>query len=669
MEMFTFDLLSGTKDVLKDKNKIVLSKKIAKKYFGDEKALGKQVSMLFSFNGKDFKETFFVGAVVDEFDYMTTMRFDIIIPFENRRNLGMLDDGDWENHTHATFITLRQADQQERVLSQMNAYTNIQNEANPDRKITRFLLDPLPRMALDAYGKEEMIIYNAPPVARILLTTIAAFILILAAFNYVNISVVSATSRLKEIGLRKTIGGTRMQIVMQFIFENTILCLLAFVFGYMLTVGFTLPGFNATVGVNSPMVIDFTNSRLWIFMTSLFLVVSIGSAAYPAFFISAFQPVHIFRGDLKLTSKNYFTKILLGLQLIISFITISLGVVFVLNNNYIEKRDWGYNKEQTIIVPLVNNDQYSELKDAFSQNPDINIISGAQSKLDGAGEDEIEYESEKYVSLKLLAGYEYLDAMGLRLKEGRFFERNSTTDLNESLIVNEALVKKLDLSEPIGARIILDTKAHYIVGVTEDFHYRDFSKEIKPLLFKVSEEQNFNYLAVRTKAGKAAVTEQYVEDTWKKKFPDNPYYGSFQSAAFDSHYDENKRISKLMIGIAGFAILISCMGLFGLVSLFVTKKIKEFSIRKVMGASVKEIGVQISKGFMWVIVVACFIGAPLAYLMSSSTISSVYTYHVPMNALPFIVTGAILILTALATVSSQVFKAVKINPAEQLRDQ
>ena len=124
-----------------------------------------------------------------------------------------------------------------------------------------------------------------------------------------------------------------------------------------------------------------------------------------------------------------------------------------------------------------------------------------------------------------------------------------------------------------------------------------------------------------------------------------------------------------MVAIAGLAILISCMGLFGLVSLFVTKKMKEFSIRKVMGASVKEIGVQISKGFMWVIIVSCIIGAPLAYLMSSSTISSVYTYHVPMNALPFVLTAVVLIMTALATVSSQVFKAVKINPAEQLSDQ
>ncbi|MCK5372456.1 MAG: ABC transporter permease, partial [Cyclobacteriaceae bacterium] len=527
MEMFTFNLLSGTLDVLKE-NKIALSKSMALKYFGEEEALGKQVSMLFSMNGKEYKETFFVGAVADEFDYMSTIRFNALIPFESRRNLGFTDDGDWVNLTNATFILLQNSEQVQHVTNQLNAYTKIQNEANPDRKITHFLLDPLPKTALNAHGKEAMIVYNAPLFARILLTTIAVFILILAVFNYINISVVSATSRLKEIGLRKTIGGSRKQIIVQFIFENTLLCFLAFVFGYMLTVGFTLPGFNSILGVVSPLILDFGNPRLWIYITALFLLVSFGSAAYPAFFISAFRPVHIFKGDLKLTSKNYFTKSLLAVQLIISFITISLGVVFVLNNNYIEKRDWGYNKEQTIIVPLAYNDQYTELKDAFTQNPDIKIISGSQGHMGyWTAEDAVEYESEQYVSKKIMAGYEYLDVLGFRLKDGRFFENNSTTDLNESLVVNAAFVNKLELDDPIGARIILDDKAHYIIGVTEDFHFKHFGHRIEPLMFKVTDEKNFGYIAIRTAVGKAVVTEEFVQSTWKNMFPDNMYEGFF----------------------------------------------------------------------------------------------------------------------------------------------
>jgi putative ABC transport system permease protein len=670
LDIFSFDLLAGPKNVLEDRGKIVLSKNIAKKYFGDETAIGKQVSLLFSVKGKEYKETYLVGAVADDFDYLTSIRFQILVPFENRRNLGLIDDEDWENYTNATFVTLRQSDHQEHVLNQLNAYTGIQNEANPDRKIAHFLLDPLLKMTLNASGKEAMLVYKYPPVARIVLTIIAVFILILAVFNYINISIVSATSRLKEIGLRKTIGGSRKQIILQFIFENTLLCFLAIVFGYMLTVGFMLPGFNSIMDASNPMILDVGNPRLWIFISALFLLVSFGSAAYPAFFISAFRPVHILKGELKLTSKNYFTKSLLTVQLIISFITISLGTVFVLNNSYIEKRDWGYNKEQSIIVPLVNNDQYSSLKDVFTQYPNVTIVSGSQNRMGyWMKEDVIEYDSKEYVSKSIMAGYEYLDVLGFRLKKGRFFENYSMNDMKEALVVNEAFVHMLELDEPIGARVMLNEKAHFIVGVTEDFHFMHFGHDIKPLLFKVSEETDFRYLAIRTAVGKAKITEEYVEDTWKNMYPDNTYEGYFQNTTFDNYYRQNKGVSKLMVAIAGIAVLIACMGLFGLVSLFISKKVKEFGIRKVLGASSRNIGMLIGKGFAWVIVISTILGAPLAFLMSNSIVESLFKYHLPMNATPFVITGIILILTTILTISSQVFKALSINPAEQLRDQ
>jgi ABC-type antimicrobial peptide transport system permease subunit len=525
-------------------------------------------------------------------------------------------------------------------------------------------------MALDSAGKEEMLTYEAPTVARVMLTTIAIFILILAAFNYINISVVSATSRLKEIGLRKTIGGTRKQIIQQFLFENTVLCLLAFIFGILLTIGFLLPGFNNTVEPVSPMELEFENPRLWMYMVGLFLIVSIGSAAYPAFFISSFKPVQIFKGDLKLSSKNYFTKTLLGVQLIMSFITISLGVIFVLNEKYIAKRDWGYNQEQSIIVPLVKNDQYSELKNLVSQNNDVKIISGSQNHMGyWAEEDAVEFESEKYVGKKIMVGYDYLDVLGFRLKAGRFFETNSTTDLNESLVVNETFVKKLGLENPVGTRVVLDNQAHYIIGVVQDFHYMSFAREIKPLFFKVVDESNFNFLAIRSEAGKAVIAEEFVEDAWKKMYPDYTYEGFFQSNAFDYEFRENKRIAKLMMGIAGITILIACMGLFGLVSLFISKKMNEFSIRKVLGATYSELSVEISKGFMWVIGIACIIGAPLAFFATKSVLSGIYSYHVPINAVPLIFTALVLIITAISTVSSQIFKGLRVNPVEQLRDQ
>lgn len=669
-DMFTFDLLSGSRDVLKQKDRIAISKNIAKKFFGEEEPVGKQVSILFSVDGKEYKETYIIGAVADDFDYMTTIRFHIVIPFENRQNFGFFDDSDWVNKTNATFVELQHPDQVENVIQQLNGYTAVQNEVNPDQKITHFLLDPLPRQSLDAHGKENMISYNAPFFARVFFTIIAFFILILAVFNYVNISVVSATSRLKEIGLRKTIGGTRKQLVVQFLAENTILCFIALIFGYLLTVGFTLPGFNSIVGNSSPLMLDFENVRLWIYIVTLFLLVSIGSAAYPAFFISGFRPIQIFRGDLKIGTKNYFAKTLMAIQFVIAFITISLAVVFVLNDSYSQKRDWGYDKEQTIVIPLVNSNQYSDLKDVFSQNSDIKMISGSKNHMSYWTEEAaITYNNEKILSKKIMAGYHYLDVMGIRLKEGRFFKDNSMTDMSESIVVNEALVNQLKLDNPVGTRVVLNEKAYYIIGVTEDFHYLSFTKEIKPIFFELTAESNFNFIALRTLPGRAVETEELAHNTWKNMYPDNTYEGFFQSASFDYFFEESKSISNLMMGIAGLAILISSMGLFGLVSLYISKRMKEFSIRKVMGASLKELSYQVSKGFIWVMVIASILGAPLAFLMSNSLISSIYTYHLKLNAVPFIFTAAILLLTALITVSTQIIKAIGVNPAHQLRNE
>ncbi len=669
LDIFSYPILKGSKNSLKQKEQIILSHNTAKKYFGNEEAVGKQVSMLFSSNGKEYKESFIVGAVADKIPYSASLRFDILVPFENRKNLGLDENGDWKNFTNATFVMMNETEHAGSIADRINNYTHHQNLANPDKRIVEFLFDPLPEMSLNAYGKEAMLTYGSHPTARVLLTVIAIFILILAVFNYINISVVSATSRLKEIGLRKAIGGTRKQIIFQFISENSILCLMAMAFGWVLSSGFLLQGFNSITNPNNPLVFEYQNPRFWIFITSVFLVVAFGSAAYPAFFISGFKPVNIFKGNLKITSKNYFTKSMLAVQFIISFITISLGVLFVMNENYIRDRDWGYDKEQTIVIPLAYSDQYPELRDEFARNSYIDVVTGSQNHLGyWTEEDLVGYEDQQYTSRKLTVGYEYLDAMGMRLKTGRFFEPQSSTDKNESLVVNEAFLNKLGIEDPIGARILVDSAAHYIVGVVEDFHYMHFRHEIKPIFFKVADENLFNYIVIRTLPEEAENAEKFASKTWKKLYPDNTYEGYFQNAAFDQYYRENEGISNLMIAIASIAILISCMGLFGLVSLFINKKLKEFSIRKVMGASVREITWLVNKGFMWVIIISSILGIPIAFFLSKAVIESIFTYHTPLNAIPYIITAFILILTALVTVSSQILKAIGVNPAEQLRN-
>jgi ABC-type antimicrobial peptide transport system permease subunit len=277
--------------------------------------------------------------------------------------------------------------------------------------------------------------------------------------------------------------------------------------------------------------------------------------------------------------------------------------------------------------------------------------------------------SKEYVSKKIDAGYNYLETLGFRLMEGRFFRENSASDLHESIIVNEAFVKSLNLEKPIGSRLIIDGSAYYIIGVVSDFHFVNFRHDIKPLFFQLSRDKSFNYLAFKTLPGKVSEAESYAKNIWKKLYPDNTYEGFFQNSAFDVYFKENRGISSLMISIASITMLISCMGLFGLVSLLISKRLKEFSIRKVLGATIFQVGKQINEGFIWVLIISMVFAIPFSILGVNSIINSIYTYHVPITAWPFLLTSFLLIFTAILTVSTQILKAAKVNPAVQLRNE
>lgn len=593
--LFSFPIKYGSGNVLSDKNKIVLSENTAKKYFGKEEAIGKPVSILYSINGREYKESYIVGAVAHKFPYSASLRFNILVPFENRKNLGLDDDNDWTNFAHGTFVMLKDPGSIDPVINKLNKYVSLQNQSNPEDMVQNFLFDPLPGMAANAYGKEAMLTYGTHPTAKIVLTIIAIFIMILAVFNYINIAIVSVTSRLKEIGMRKVIGSTQKQIILQFMSENALLCFISLFFGWILANTLFLPGFNTIGSSSSPMIFEYDNPRFWIFVISIFCIVGFGSAAYPAFYVSRFKIINIFKDKQKLGSRNVFTKLLLSIQFIISFITISLAVVFVLNGIYNEKRDWGYDKEQTVVIPLTNEDQYEELRNEFIQNPDIKMIAGSKNHIGWWVEDKaVEFENNQYVCKKIEVGYNYLETLGIRMQMGRFFEENSATDMQESIIVNEAFVKSLNLEGPIGTRLMIDGFAYYIIGKADDFHFVNFRHDIKPLFFQLSSEESFNYIAFETLPGKASEAESYAKNVWKKLYPDNTYEGFLQNSAFDAYFKENRGISSLMIAIASIAMLISCMGLFGLVSLLISKQLKEFSIRKVLGATIFEVGKQIN---------------------------------------------------------------------------
>ncbi|MEM9858104.1 MAG: ABC transporter permease [Bacteroidota bacterium] len=666
LEMFSFQMKLGRSEELKDPSKIVLSEATAEKYFGKEDPIGKQLVILLN----DKKESFTVGAVAAKFPKTASFRFNFLIHFDKMASFYEDQDvNDWTRFIAATFVRLHNPEDIGTIASKMDKYVKLQNAADEDWPAEAYIFEPLTTLSRNSHKIRGDISGGDDPVARLILIAIAVFMIVLACFNYINISISSATKRLKEIGVRKVIGGTKQQLVFQFIGENLIICILALVLGAVWGRAFFGPWFDSQFNIGLELNF-FENINAWLFLIGLLFITGFGSGAYPAFYISSFKPVNIFRGRQKFSKKNRFTRVFLTFQFILSIITIVFGITFTQNAQYQRELDWGYNQDQTLVIPLEEGVNYEILKNDLATQPGIISIAGSAGHIGrSVGLSVIEIDDSKHEIRRINVGFDYLETIGVRLKHGRFFDRALVTDLQESVIINETFAKNFNNENPLEISFELDSITYNVVGVVEDFHYFDFDDKIEPAFFKMSEDKDANYISARIEKGNIVNTEAYAQELWKKHVPDLPYNGFFQDEVFDNHFEELKGHARIMGFTATLAIILSCMGLFGLVSLNVATRMKEFSIRKVLGAGVASIFKGVNRQYIWILAIACFLGLPVAYMLVDSLFDEVYEYHMPLTIGPFMLAAAFLFIVALFTVSSQIYKVVKSNPVDALRQE
>ncbi len=664
MHMFSFPIKWGSRDALFDNSKIILSESMAVKYFGDENPVGKQITTTFS---DGIVQSYEVGAVLAEYPKTASFRFRLLVGHANLKTADPdVDYDDWSDFITATFIEFENPEGAEVVSEKMAKYLELQNAARPDWPSENYLLHPLSTVSRSAYQMNNTIIRSEDPTGTIMLSTLGTFLLILACFNYINISIVSATNRLKEIGVRKVIGGSRRRIIGQFLVENLVITFIAMVLGLALGYFLIVPGVDNMFSIG--IEINLLDPSLWIYFVAVLLVTGLGSGAYPAIYISSYRVVEIFRGRQRFGSKNLFTKIFLTFQYVLALVLVVTGIAFTQNAKYQQGRDWGYGKEQVLGIRLDNASQFEALKNQLSQNPDILNIVGSNSHIgQTAGLVAAEVEGELRELLRFRVGENYHQVLGLRLVEGRFFNEGSETDFEESIVVNDMFIRNMNWESGLGKSIIYDSTRYNIVGVVSDFHHQSFNNKMRPAFFKLVKEEDFRYLSCLVAAGSANKTADFLESTWKELYPDLPYNGFFQDEVFESQLQHAGKHGELMAYVAAIAIVLACMGLFGLVSLRVAMKMKDFSIKKVLGAGVVNMINGVNSQFMGVLVLAIIIGGPLSFIFYQSVLEMAYAYHMPIVVTPVLVAVVLLVVVALLTVSSVVYKVVVSNPVDSLR--
>ncbi len=663
LEMFDFDIIQGSRSSLEDLTAVVLHEQIAEKYFGEENPMGQTIQMRFP---GGTKRLLTVTGVVRIEAQSTSLQFDFLANFNLMEQVeDDFENGDWSRNILATFIEVDDPLEINYITENIDGYRGLVNSAQPEWQIQEFSFEPLSTLYERSNDIRWDISSESDSEGRVILSIIAIMMLVLACLNYLNIAVASATKRLKEIGVRKVIGANRSLLVMQFITENLLLSAVALVTGFLVAKLFFLPGISNLFGIEFRL--DSLTVEFFVYLIGMLILTALASGAYPALYISKFQAVSIFRGRLRFGQKNVLTKVFLTFQFVLAIITVVCGITFTMNTEWQNARPWGYNKEETIYVRVADDPTYETLKNELISNPNVQDISGGSNHL-GAflGSVILQFPDRKVEAFKLDVEPNYVETMGIEIVSGRPLRENYESDKG-AVLINETFAKKMQWEEPLGQTFRYDSASYTVVGIMKDFHYYAFWTEIESVFLR-AEDKDYRYLAAKVgNPDKIITTFEEVEATWAELFPEIPFRGDYQEQLYAEYFRNVNGHKVIMLTVAIIGMILSCFGLYGLVSLNVAGRRKEFSIRKVLGARLGAITTAVSSHFLMYLLVALMIGAPASYYLIGLLLDVIYTYHMPMTTMPVITAVVLIAVTIALTIASQITKVNTANPTEGLR--
>ena len=666
LDLFTFPIVKGSAEAFRDRQNILIDESIASAYFGEDDPIGRIMSI---FNDKGEEFTYTVGAVFEDLPLNTSFQFRVLTQFDNYLDMWDVDETRWQNWIAATFLNIPNPEQVETVEKLLADMVPVHNQAREDFQISAFRLQPFLDVAHDSWDmwNDWWVRRSFHPAAVTAPPIMALLILLIACFNFTNTSIAFSSRRLKEIGVRKVVGGHRRQIVAQFMGENFLLTLLALLVA-LLAARYLTSTYSA---MWEYMDLEFSlNPALIIFLVLLLLFTAFMAGAYPSFYISKFNPVNIFQDKLKIGGRNVLTVILLTFQVSISVMAIISGIIYWQNAVYQDHVYMGYDRDHIIGMRFNSEESFIALRDVVKTNPMI-LSAGESDEHIGWGNytRPMEYNGVKQDVAILDIGHGYFETMGLQLLEGRIFTREfEQTDRGRSIIVNEKFADDFGIEDPIGKRIVMsDTVQLYIIGVMADYFQYGTWAEIQPTVFHFVRENRHLFLTVKTEKENLKAVNEYLEDEWKKVIPNFPYSGFFQDSLMDEARQINGNIKDMYIFLGFIALILSAIGLYTLVSLNIIRRTKEVGVRKVMGASVPQIILKISKPYAVIIAIASAIGLVAGWKSSVGMMASIWEIYTGLNTYTFVIPVVLIVVVAIVSIGWIVYTAASRNPSESLR--
>jgi len=505
---------------------------------------------------------------------------------------------------------------------------------------------------------------------------VALFILIIACINFMNMATARSVKRAREVGLRKVVGSTRGQLIVQFYGESLMFALLAVVLSIILLI-ILLPSFNYFTG--KQILFPWQSGIFWASVGGITVITGLLAGSYPALYLSSFRPVAVLKGVLRFTSgAKLFRKGLTVFQFTLSVFLLVATIVIIRQINYVQNTDLGYNKENLVYIrvegELADKSKYLLFKQRALAMPGIAMVDRTsetpQSMQFVAAPEAINWEGKQKNDAvgfnPASVGFDFVKLMHLKIKEGRDFTPANPTDSTDGFLVNEEAVRKMHMTDPIGKWVSAWNKKGHIIGILSDYHTHSFREAILPVMIDIKENQNFGVIVVRTKAGQTKQALASLEKLYRDINPRYAFATQFVDEEYKKLYSSELIISKLSVLFAALAITISCLGLLGLVMFAAEQRTKEIGIRKVLGASIPQIITLFSGEFVRLVLLAIIIASPVAWLAMNKWLQG-YVYRTNISWWIFLVAGLSAMTIALLTVSFHAIRAALANPVKSIR--
>lgn len=682
LQLFSYKLLKGnTETALKDLSNIVLREDVAKNIFGNQDPIGKSLSI--SHGGKE--QSFIVSGILEKGPENTSIDNEMLVRIENVNEYNDNKDR-WDADQHALYLQLDNKTNQVAFERNLKTFTskyykgNIEQlkkeGAKPDERgeVLSTRIMGLSESHFDTkVGGRGRAINKTYPYALLI---VGIVILLIAAINFINLSIAKSFGRAKEVGMRKALGAFKSQIVGQFWSEAFLMCMVAFGIGLVISY-LLVPQYNAIfrTTLSLQMLIQ---PVLLMAILFCFSIVTLVAGGYPAWTVTRFNTVEVLKGKVKGNGRSGGVRnTLIVFQFTMSVLLMACTMIVWTQIKYLRAKSLGFNTAQVYSIPIGNEVSGKRLlkhfRNRLAGQPRILSMTGSDVNL-GRGQDGsfsksvlgFEQNGRSIQTNMRTADYEYVKTLDLKLLEGRDFSESYATDTSSAVVINETMAKQLNVKNPIGIVLNTDEK-HTVIGVVKDFHFESLHRQIEAVSFFMN-GFSINYLFVKIAPDHADETIALLKKTYHELAPKSEFQGSFLDENTNNQYKNEARLSQLFFSAATLAIILSCLGLFAIAIMVISQRTKEIGVRKVLGASVFSITTLLSLDFLKMVGIAIVIASPMAWWLMDRWLAD-FAYRTEIQWWIFVVTALLAVGIAFLTISFQAIRAALTNPTKSLRSE